>query len=121
MTGLLDASGRSLDPLLTPKQNQALHQQTRQMLVQKTNEMGEHFQELFYKQALFLEFLVSKINNSDIDLNIDDTEFATYAEARHAEIIEQMKAEQAAKAENELAEATAQAQELLGSGVSLSE
>lgn len=111
MTGLLDAQGRQVDTLLTPQQNLALHQQTRQMIQIGLGQLGEHFQEMFYKQALFIEYLTFKIQEGGID--IDAEAFADWAEKRHAEIQAEMQAQQEAEQQQAV-------QELLASGSPIS-
>ena len=86
MAGLLDANGRPTDPLLTPQQNMALHQQARQLIQTGLQQLHSHFQELFYKQALFIEYLTVKLQDAGID--IDGDGFVPWAEAKHKEMQE---------------------------------
>jgi hypothetical protein len=75
-----------------------MHQQTRQLIQTGLQQLGSHFQEMFYKQALFLEYLTLKIQNSGVDIDPDG--FAAWAQAKHEEI-------QALQAEEDRAAAAA--------------
>lgn len=139
MSGLVDASGREIDPILTPKQNLALHQQTRQMVAADMQRLGEYTQDMFYKQAMFIEYIVNLINKSGLAvlqvptmeqlldeeyeftfdsnvLHIDDESFSQYAEGRHQQISEQVEQEKAELAAREDAEVAEAARTLLAQG-----
>jgi hypothetical protein len=94
MSQLLDARGRTQDPFLTPKQNLDMHLQTREMLQQGFKQQFEHFQTQLYQQALFIEYLTTKLQEQGFSL--DPEAFAAWAEVKHAELLE---------AENEKAKA----------------
>lgn len=73
-------TGQPEGGVLTPQQNMQFHMQTRQQLM----ELAKSFQETVYRQTLFMEYVVHRLEESGI--SIDGQAAQEWMEKRHTEI-----------------------------------
>jgi hypothetical protein len=113
MSNLVNPQGQRIDTLITPEQNLALHQQSRQLI----QGLGQEFGLISYRQALLIEYTFNRLETLGFDMDMNG--FEAWAIARDKEINKEKEQAQLEADAKATAEAQATVAELFAKGTAV--